>query len=52
MLNLYYDKERECYAINYNGEIEYFNHEKNEHDYKNAVACYERLKELIYGRKI
>ena len=47
MLKLYYDKQKQCYAINYNGEIEYFNHEHNfEHDKKNAVACFKRLKGL------
>ena len=46
MIKLYYDKQKQCYAIDYNGIIEYFNHENNEHDYKNAIACYDRLKEI------
>jgi len=46
MLKLYYDKKKKCYAIKYNNMIEYFNHENNKNDYKNALACYELLRRL------
>lgn len=46
MLKMYYDKEKQCPAVNFNGEVEYFNHENEEHNLKNARACYNNLKIL------
>lgn len=43
---LYYSNKYKCYAVKYNNKVEYFNHEKNEHDLKNAIACYDMLKEI------
>lgn len=46
---LYYDKSKECYAVRYNGEVEYFNHswESAEHNRKNAEACCKLLTNTI-----
>lgn len=42
---LFYDENKQCYAVSYNGEVEYFNKEwdSKEDNRKNAVACFNLL---------
>lgn len=46
---MFYDKTKECYAVRYNGETEYFNHncDNAEHNERNARACYNLLTSTI-----
>ena len=43
--DLFYDEKKQCYAVSYNGEVEYFNKEwdSKEDNRKNAVACFNLL---------
>lgn len=43
MKKIYFDKKMNCPAVEYNGEVEHFNHETQEHNWKNAKACYDLL---------
>ena len=52
---MFYDIEKQCYAVRYNGETEYFNHncDNIEHNERNAQACYKLLTNTIENiRKI
>ena len=46
---MFFDKVKQCYAVRYNGETEYFNHEweSQEHNRRNAEACCKLLTNTI-----
>lgn len=46
---MFFDNIKNCYAVRYNGETEYFNHEweSEEHNKRNAEACCKLLSNTI-----
>nr|DAT94671.1 MAG TPA: hypothetical protein [Caudoviricetes sp.] len=50
IIEKFFDKTRSCWAIRFESEVEYFNHETPEHDKRNADACFKLLQKQYGGQ--